>query len=250
MTGVFVMRRSPLARPGAGAALRAEEAVGAARQLPCDARTAGLVADSLRSLRSLHSDRGDEIRGTKRAARAATRPALLGASDARNAAPAPGRAVVRFAVRQEAIAAGDKSISNPRVWRVAGEMGSRSSADGSRRPLSLEAFVRLESPQDRLVVAWSGRWAAAPAGALRRGEERTAELGARSALPFSFSPPLSERSERSERSESGGARSAGAPQRTRRAAPGTPLKPAGAAAHRPGRAHGTAASHVFMEKSR
>ncbi|MGE3927924.1 MAG: hypothetical protein AB7G13_33805, partial [Lautropia sp.] len=95
--------------------------------------------------------------------------------------------------------------------------------------LTLEEAVRLESAHDRMEVARRVGWAArrgASAGALRRGEERTAGLGARSALPTSLSPPLFERSERSERSEFGGASPAGAPQRTRRAAPGTPLKPA------------------------
>ena len=118
VTGCRRHSRVAAARPRAraGAGWRAEEAVGAAHRLPCDARPAGLVANSLRSLRSLRSDRGDEVRGTKRAARAAGRAALLGASNARKPAPAHAARTCRGTVSADAmpieIYAG--SMSNPR----------------------------------------------------------------------------------------------------------------------------------------
>ena len=60
----------------------ATEAVGAGRRLPCDARSGLAPRNSLRSLRSLRSNKRGESDLTKRAARADPSPALLGASHA------------------------------------------------------------------------------------------------------------------------------------------------------------------------
>jgi len=75
------------AKGSPGGAQRATEAVVAARRLPCGARVHGPAHNSLRSLRSLRSNRMRQkcLRGALRAR--AMNPALLGASHARRAPP-------------------------------------------------------------------------------------------------------------------------------------------------------------------
>ena len=77
----------PAAKGCPGAARRADEAACAALRLPCGARVHGPAHNSLRSLRSLRSNRMRQkcLRGSLRSR--ATNPALLGASDARRTAP-------------------------------------------------------------------------------------------------------------------------------------------------------------------
>ena len=75
------------AGPGQAATLRFG---GRLRRLPCGARSHGLVANSLRELRSLRSDSRDEVRGGGALRALAMGPALLGASQAHRVLPGPG----------------------------------------------------------------------------------------------------------------------------------------------------------------
>jgi len=81
-------RRSSVAAKGCpGAARRADEAASASLRLPCGARVHGPAHNSLRSLRSLRSNRMRQkcLRGSLRSR--AMNPVLLGASYARRTAP-------------------------------------------------------------------------------------------------------------------------------------------------------------------
>ncbi len=92
---------SPVAAKGCpGGARRATEAAAASRRLPCGARVHGPAHNSLRSLRSLRSDRMRQKcpRGALRAR--AMNPALLGASHARRAPPGQPFAGTRAGTRR------------------------------------------------------------------------------------------------------------------------------------------------------
>ena len=75
------------AEPGQAATLRFG---GRLRRLPCGARSHGLVANSLRELRSLRSDSRDEVRARGALRALAMEPPLLGASEAHRVLPGPG----------------------------------------------------------------------------------------------------------------------------------------------------------------
>ncbi len=96
----FCALRVVAAKGCPGRARRATEAVGAARRLPCGARVHGPAHNSLRSLRSLRSDRMRQKcpRGALRAR--AMNPALRGASHAPRALPGQPFAGTRAGTRR------------------------------------------------------------------------------------------------------------------------------------------------------
>jgi len=79
-----------------GRLLRFASAVGAARRLPCAARSRGPSPNSLRSLRSLRSNKRRQVSCWSALRARATRPALLGASEALRSLP--GRAFATTSV--------------------------------------------------------------------------------------------------------------------------------------------------------
>ena len=196
--GVRVGVQGSVAAQGCpGGARRSTEAAFAALRLPCGARVHGPAHNSLRSLRSLRSDRMRQVssRGSLRSR--AMNPALLGASHARRAPPgqpfagssggAPSNAT--FVPERQAVPGGVAVCGAEQV-----------STD-------------TNGPLDRLCLA-NGRasWPGAACKASLEGGERSElrELTCRI---------LSERSERSERSELCGTPSRRAAQGSRRAAP-------------------------------
>jgi len=194
----FVCMRETVAAKGRpGGARRATEAAFAALRLPCGARVPGPAHNSLRSLRSLRSDRMRQkcLRGSLRSR--AMNPALLGASHARRAPP-------------ERPFAGSSGGVPPNATPVP----ERQAVPGGGAVCGAEQVsTDTNGPVDRLCLA-NGRasWPGAACKASLEGGERSElrELTCRI---------LSERSERSERSELCGTPSRRAAQGSRRAAP-------------------------------
>lgn len=250
--GLIVMdRRAGQAGPGTSPVPRAEEAIDACAPTPlrCSAGRPRRELASLTAFASLRQTRRSQ--NTKRAARAAVQPPLLGASNARVTSPAPGPATSPVACGEPSVigVVGIEVMAIDAMVAIPPALGVEVIAL-RQHARALEAAVRLESSHARMVAARRARRPVAVRVALCDGEERSARLGARSALPFSFSPRLSERSERSERSEFRGASLARAPQRTRRAAPGVAPAARTAAGRLARRATANEALHDSMEQSR
>ena len=192
---LFVRADLSAAKPRGGSPQRPDPAVSASLRLPCDARSRGPPPNSLRSLRSLRSDRGGESDVEARCARGHEPCASRRLQRALRTAPTRLRVTVR------ACAA---FLRHPNVLRAA--------------PLSAPGAVWTCAAPVR-HSRWTSRRAAPAAGDLWSAEQRSFGVGANEeSASSSDSLPLFERSERSERSEFGSATPKRAAQGSRSAA--------------------------------
>ena len=181
---LLCMRALARAKPHPGRLLRFTSAVAAARRLPCASRSRGLSPNSLRSLRSLRSNKRRQV--SCGCALRARPHALRCSAPPRRCAACPGA-----------------PLQPP--WRVFGEQqhpwpSRQALPGGSDLGGDEQASPDGNSPVDCFCLA-SGR-AFGPA----RPAQARAGVGARAARASTTdSPRLFERSERSERSEFCGA---------------------------------------------
>ena len=205
-TVLFRVRAMVAAKGCEGGAQRATEAVVAARRLPCGARVHGPAHNSLRSLRSLRSDRMRQV-SLRSALRArAMNPALLGPCRPRRASR-PG--------------------SSPGTNGPLDRLCPGSASHAHRAPPE-HPFAAGSGGSPRPPPPVPERQGVPGGSAVCGAEQRSLEGGARSALRGLTCRILFERSERSERSELCGTPSRRAAQGSRCAAPtATVSAPAG-----------------------
>lgn len=207
-------------RVGSGRRFTGAVDADASTALRCSTGRAAAQLASLTSFAPLRQAR--RVRSGSARGALPVRPALLGAPEARRPAPtrlAPtpfAAPVVAGGMTPDEI--GELELNTFRTRASCAVVAASHLAASPLSPVHQLAHAAV-------VLAWRVGAVGFGAGDSRGGEEHRGGIGARSALPPSDSPHLSERSERSERSELCGAIPTRAPQRSRRNAPATPPEP-------------------------